>query len=180
MKLRSPKDRRIAVLEDIEPFYLDLLRRIPEAADPGDNTLARERLFSGPMQVDSAGFNQDWRELVEPELRDLFRSAREIVAADLGGLPALDPKIDPACGRLDSPAFAPTKHKLEIPRDHAEAWLGVLNQARLVIAAKRRFGDNEMDEELAFPPASEREMDLFSIHFYDFVQQLLMRELGYS
>jgi hypothetical protein len=179
MNLRRPKDRRIAVLEDLEPFYLDLLRRIPEGAEPGDNVPARERLFSGPMRVDSAGFNQDWREFVEPELREMFRSAQEIVAGDLRALPPLDPRIDPACGRLDSPAFLPTKHKLEIPRDHAEAWLGVLNQARLVIAAKRNFGEREMDEDLAFPPATERDLDLFRVHFYDFVQQLLLRELGY-
>jgi hypothetical protein len=179
MKLRSPKDRRIAILEDLEPFYVELLRRIPEGADPGENVPAAQRLFSGPMQVDSAGFNQDWRELVEPELREMFHSAQEIVASDLRGLPPVDPKVDPVCGRLDSAAFIATRHKLEIPRDHAEAWLGVLNQARLVIAAKRNFGDREMDEDLRFPPASERDLDLFRIHFYDFVQQMLMRELGY-
>jgi hypothetical protein len=179
MRLRSPKDRRIAVLEDLEPFYLELLRRIPQAAEPGDNAPARERLFTEPMKVDSAGFNQDWREFVEPELRGMFRTAQEIVAGDLRDLPPPDPPIDPARARLDSAAFIPTQHRLEIPRDHAEAWLGVLNQARLVIAAKRNFGDHDMDEDLSFPPASERDLDLFLVHFYDFVQQLLMRELGY-
>ena len=131
------------------------------------------------MRVDSQGFNQDWRELVEPELRDMFRSAQEIVAGDLRALPPADPKIDPACGQLASAVFLPAKHKLEIPRNHAEAWLGVLNQARLVIAAKRNFGDDAMDEDLSFPPASERELDLFCIHFYDFVQQMIMREQGF-
>ena len=179
MKLRGPKDKRIAVLEEIEPFYIELLRGLPSCANPGDNSSARERLFSGPMKVDSAGFHQDWRELVEPELREMFLSAQEIVTDDLSALPPADPKVDPACCKLDSPAFFPTKHKLEIPRDHAEAWMGVLNQARLVIAARRNFGEQEMDEELAFPPASERDLDLFRVHFFDFVQQMLLRELGF-
>lgn len=179
MKLSSPHDRRIAVLEEIEPFYLELFRRLPGSADPGDHPAARERLFSSPMTVDSAGFEADWRELVEPELREMFRSAREIVEDDLRALPPADPAVDPMSGDLDSIAFLPTKHRLEIPRDHAEAWLGVLNQARLVIASRRNFGEREMDEELVFPPASERDLDLFRIHFYDFVQQMLLRELGY-
>ncbi len=131
------------------------------------------------MAADDAGFVQDWRDYVQPELREMFRSAREVVLEDLQELPAADPKIDARFGPLDSPAFYPTKHRLEIPREHADAWLGVLNQARLVIAARRKFGEREMDEDLAFPPLSERDLDLFRIHFYDFVQQMLLRELGY-
>ncbi len=180
MNVRRPKDSRIIVFEELEPFYLELLRRLPEAAEPGDNVSARERLFSAPLTVDNAGFNQDWRDLVEPELQELFRSAHDTVLADLRELPPAGLEVDPACGRLNSAAFLPTKHKLEIPRNHAEAWLGVLNQARLVIAAKRCFGDREMDEDLSFPPASERDLDLFRVHFYDFVQQMLMREMGYE
>ena len=53
-------------------------------------------------------------------------------------------------------------------RRHAEAWLSVLNQARLVIAARRGFGEREMDEDLPFPPFTERDLDLFRIHFFDF------------
>jgi hypothetical protein len=178
MILRSPKDHRIAVFEDLEPFFIELLRSIPEAADPGDSIRARDRLFSKPLAKDDAGFNEDWREYVEPELRDMFRSAQEIVTRDLRALPPADPRINPAAGKLDSAAFSATEHKLEIPRDHADAWLGVLNQARLVIAAKRNFGDLEMDEDASFPPASERELDLYRVHFYGDLQHVLLREMG--
>jgi hypothetical protein len=178
MILRSPKDHRLAVFEDLEPFFIELLRGIPEAAEPGDSIRARDRLFSKPLETDSAGFNEDWREFVEPELREMFRSAQEVVTGDLRGLPPADPRIDPASGKLDSAAFSATQHKLEIPRDHADAWLGVLNQARLVIAAKRNFGDAEMDEDASFPPASERELDLYRVHFYGDLQHVLLREMG--
>jgi hypothetical protein len=177
MKLRRPQDQGIAViLDEIEPFFLELLKRIPAAADPGANEEALARLFSPATAEPDAEFNQDWQDYVEPELRELFRSAQEIVAGDLGALPA------PGSAPLDADpaAFEPTTHTLEIPRPHIEAWLGVLNQARLVIAAKRNFGEREMDEELVFPPASERDLDLFRIHFYDFIQQILLRELGYE
>ena len=124
----------------------------------------------GPAE-DGDGFNEDWRQYVEPELRDLFRSAREIVSDDLRKLPAPE---EEAASRsvsdavMDPAAFAPTPHILEIPPRHLEAWLSVLNQARLVIAARRGFGEREMDEDLPFPPLSERDLDLFRVHFYDF------------
>jgi hypothetical protein len=176
MKLRRPKDQGIAViLDEIEPFFLELLKRIPASADPGANEEALARLFSPPTSEPDAEFNQDWQDYVEPELRDLFRSAQQIVAGDLGNLPAGDSTLD-----ADPAAFEPSTHTLEIPRPHIDAWLGVLNQARLVIAAKRNFGEREMEEELVFPPASERDLDLFRIHFYDFIQQILLRELGYE
>ena len=56
----------------------------------------------------------------------------------------------------------------------------MLNQARLVIAARRGFGEKEMDEDLPFPPFGERDLDLFRIHFYDFLQQVILREMGFE
>ena len=35
-----------------------------------------------------------------------------------------------------------------------------------------------MDEDLPFPPFGERDLDLFRVHFYDFLQQVILRELG--
>ena len=81
---------------------------------------------------------------------------------------------------FDPALFVPTEHILEVPRKHIDAWLTVLNQARLVIAAKRGFGEREMDEDMSFPPLTQRDLSLFQIHFYDFVQQVLLRELGFD
>ncbi len=185
MKVRRHQqgEPETVVFEEIEPFFLDLLRRLPASADPADSSTARERLFGAPMgkAEDGVDFNEDWRQYVEPELRDLFRSAREIVADDLGKLPPADGTAVPgAAGTLDPAAFDPTEQILEIPPNHMEAWLSVLNQARLVIAARRGFGEREMDEDLPFPPFSERDLDLFRIHFYDFLQQVILREMGYD
>ena len=127
---------------------------------------------------DGDEFNEDWEQYVEPEIRDLFRTARETVEVDLASL--ADGIDEPPVKSLDPEAFEPTSLTLEIPFKHAEAWLSVLNQARLVIAARRGFGERDMDEDLAFPPISEREMDLFRVHFYDFIQQVLLGELGFE
>ena len=180
MKVRREKSNRPQiVLEEIEPFFLDLLRGLPACADPGDSAAARARLFSAPMSAGGDGdeFNEDWERYVEPEIAELFRSTQEIVAGDLAKLP---PAPAAPAGAFDPAAFAPTKQTLEIPRRHAEAWLSVLNQARLIIAARRGFGEREMEENLPLPPFSERDLDLFRVHFFEFIQQILLSELGYD
>lgn len=181
MKLRRQSgNKNPIVFEEIEPFFLDLLCRLPGLADPGENPAAKARLFSAPMArgMDGDEFNEDWERYVEPEIRSLFRTAQQTVELDLSSLP--DPTGEDPVEGSNPTAFLPTAHRLEIPLKHAEAWLSVLNQARLVIAARRGFGERDMDEDMSFPPLTDRDTDLFRIHFYDFVQQVILRELGYD
>ena len=181
MKLRRKEDGSgTLILDRIEPFFVDQLRRLPGLADPSDDPAARSRLFSAPMArgADGDEFNEDWERYVEPEIRSLFRSAQQAVEEDLAPLPA--PVGQEPIGVFDPAAFAPTSLKLEIPVKHLEAWLSVLNQARLVIAAKRGFGERDMNSDLPFPPFSERDLDLFRVNFYDGIQQIILSELGFE
>ena len=169
---RKGKRSPAVVFEEIEPFFIDILRGLPTDADPGDHPAARARLFSA--------------RLVVPEIRDLFLSAREIVTGDLAALPAsgLPPSSTDAAGygELFNPvAFIPSEHSLTIPADHLEAWLRVLNQARLVLGARRGFDEAAMNKERPFPPfVAPHERDMFKINFFDDIQQLLMQEMGYN
>lgn len=183
MKLRRDAGQSAAIVfEDIEPFFLDLLHRIPASADPGDNAAAAERLFADPVAAedDEDDFNEDWQTYVEPEIRDLFRSASEIVSGDLQTLPSTDSSRTLDEFVFDPALFVSTDQTFELPRQHIDAWMTTLNQARLVIAAKQGFGEREMDEDMQFPPLSGRDLCLFQIHFYDFLQQVLLRELGFD
>ena len=185
---RKSKRSSAVVFEEIEPFFIDILRGLPSDADPGDHPGARARLFSAPMSDADDGdeFVDDWQRLVVPEIRDLFLSAREIVAGDLAALPAsgLPPSSTEAAGygELFNPvAFTPTEHRLTIPGDHLEAWLRVLNQARLVLGARRGFDEAAMNRERPFPPfKAPHERDMFKVNFYDDIQQLLMQEMGFG
>ena len=185
---RHDKKPSAVVFEGIEPFFLDVLRQLPSDADPGNHAAARARLFSEPMSSAEDGdeFLDDWKEFVQPEIRDLFLSARESVVEDLATLPASGlPPSSPAeqgYGELFDPvAFVPTEHSLTIPSNHMEAWLRVLNQARLVIAARCGFDEKTMDRERPFPPFTEpHEREMFKLNFYDDIQQLLMQEMGYG
>ncbi len=181
MRVRRAKDDQPQiVLEEIEPFFLELLRSLPESSDPGDNAAARARLFSAPMSPGSDGdeFNDDWKSYVEPELRALFQSEREIVLGDLAQLPP--PTAYPPVESFEPVPFAPSRNVLEIPIRHAEAWLSVLNQARLGIAARHGFGEREIEEGWPLPPFTPRDLDLFRLHFFDEIQQILLSELGYG
>ena len=121
-------------------------------------------------------FNDDWKNYVEPELQELFQSAREIVARDLAQLPPAT--AHPPVGSFESAAFAPSRDALEIPLRHAEAWLSVLNQARLGIAARHGFGEREIEAGWPLPPFTERDLDLFRLHFFEEMQQILLSSAG--
>jgi len=96
-------------------------------------------------------------------LRRLFQTATETVAADLEQL------------RGNEKAFA--NRTLRIPSKHAEAWLSALNQARLVIAAKYDFTDGELCDHYRSPIGSRRDLSLFQVNFYGFLQEFILREL---
>jgi len=67
---------------------------------------------------------------------------------------------------------------LRIPSKHADAWLNALNQAGLVIAAKYRFTDGELSAQFRSPIGSRRDLSLFQVNFYGFLQEFILRELG--
>src|ERR1700710_1462080 len=112
-------------ISELDPFLAELLRQIPESTKPEGTEAAESRLFSLPAAINETELCAEWKLYVEPELRRLFRSATETVAADLETLNG------------NTKSFA--NCTLRIPTSNAEAWLSALNQARLVIASKYAF-----------------------------------------
>ena len=66
---------------------------------------------------------------------------------------------------------------LRIPAKHSDAWLSALNQARIVIAAKNKFTENELNDHCHSPIGSRRDLSLFQVNFYGFLQEFILREL---
>jgi hypothetical protein len=60
---------------------------------------------------------------------------------------------------------------------HADAWLNALNQARLAIAAIYQFSDNELCDHYRSPLGSRRDLSLFQVNFYGFLQEFILREI---
>ena len=150
-------------ISELDPFLAELLRQIPASANPEGVEAAEQRLFSSPTNGKETEICAEWKLYVEPELRRLFQTATETVSADLEQLNGNEKKLG--------------NRTLCIPSKHADAWLNALNQARLVIAAKYNFTDGELGEHFRSPIGSRRDLSLFQVNFYGFLQEFILREL---
>ena len=161
MEFRRDKD--CLEISELDPFLAELLRQIPESTNTEGVESAQQRVFSSPAPASEREICAEWKLYVEPELRRLFRSATETVAADLQQLNG------------SSKPFA--NCTLRIPIENADAWLNALNQARLVIAAKYNFTDGELCDHYRSPIGSRRDLGLFQVNFYGFLQEFILQEM---
>ncbi len=127
-------------------------------------TRRRKRVSSVSRQISSEKeLCKEWTQLVHPELRRLFETATDTVANDLKPLNG------------NSKPFA--NCTLRIPTRNAEAWLSALNQARLVVAAKYGFSEGELSDHYRSPIGSRRDLGLFQVNFYGFLQEFILHEM---
>ncbi len=154
-------DAKTVALEEIDGLIGELLRRIPASADPTGSDEATARLFPTLTEGREPGADADWREFVEPGLRELFMDAVSVVREDLKNFPA---KAKGASGTL------------RVPVKHLEAWIHALNQARLALAARHDFAEGELEREIP-TEGNERAFALFQIHFYGLLQEFFLRQL---
>lgn len=154
-------------IAQLDPFLAELLRQIPESASPEGNDAAAERIFSPPMNAPEEKLCAEWKNYVEPELRRLFDGATATVADDLLQLNGARHKL--------------SNCTLSIPVAHADDWLNALNRARLVLACKNDFTEEELGDHFRSPIGSRRDLSLFQVNFYGFLQECILRQvLGYG
>jgi len=124
--------RKVSELEHL------MLSRIVGAADPVDCGEAERRLYPSPIipgaplapdEVVSA--DADWEEYIEPDLREAFRGALEVVGSDIAKATSSNTKE----GNLF--------YEINVPKTHADDWCSALNQARLVIHYRHDLPDED-------------------------------------
>ena len=142
------------VFDEMDPFIVELIRDVPGIA-VADDEPAHNRIFSAPTGGSDAEADADWREYIEPGLRELFKSHTDIVAADI------------ATARQKEDAST-----LTIPAAHARAWIHTLNQARLALGA--RHGVTEEDTAGRRQHSGEKAFALMQIDFYAMLLSLLL------
>ena len=148
----------------LDLFFVELLRQIPVSADPGDSDAARDRIYPRVLDDPDAGpANDDWRAYVHPDLKDLFSAASDVVRDDLEVFEQLDEK-------QKTWAF-------EIPEPHFDQWLNALNQARLALSARFDFEEKEMSQNGPNTIETARDLSLFQVHFYGFLQECLLQDI---
>jgi uncharacterized protein DUF2017 len=161
MEIRRRKNQ--IEISELDPFLAELLRQIPASTNPDGAPAAEQRLFSSPANGQETELCAEWKMYVEPELRRLFQTATQTVAGDLEQLNGNEKSL--------------ANRTLRIPVKHADAWLNALNQARLVIAAKNNFSETELNDHLHSPIGSRRDLSLFQVNFYGFLQEFILREM---
>jgi hypothetical protein len=146
----------------IHPLVADLIRVIPDSLNRNRLSAAAEaRLFPEPTHDPAiSGMRADWNAFVTPDLQSHFQSARDIVSADL--------RRFTSGGEMG---------ELQIPLKHADAWLNVLNQIRLSLAAEINFDEAALESGETPDLLSERGMIVFRINLYAFMQQCLVDAL---
>ncbi len=150
-------------MRELDPFLAELLRQIPESVETKNSSAAEQRLFSPPAVPEENEICAEWKLYVEPELRRLFQTATETVREDLAQL------------LCTAKPFA--NCSLRIPLAHADAWLSGLNQARLAITASNGFTQDELSDQYRSPLGSRRDLSLFQVNFYGFLQEIILREI---
>jgi hypothetical protein len=146
----------------MHPLLAELVRSLPAVIEPDTlSDAAEQRFYPAPTTAgDLDDLRADWKAFVEPGLHEQFRSARDIVATDLK---SLTEKKD--------------LFELTIPVKHADAWLNVLNQARLALAADLGFDEKLLGAQEPPDLASDRGLTAFRINLYAFMQQCLIDQM---
>ena len=144
------------VFTDLDDFWSELLRRLPESAAPEDEP-ARKRLFGSPTAGKDREADEEWAEVVEPELREAFQSHVDVVAADLRTMIEAD-----------------EGSTLRIPADHLRAWVHTLNQARLAIGARNGITEDDMEGRRAFE-TQEKGFAMLQIEVYGLLLGMMLR-----
>ena len=154
-------DRETMELGEMDSLCCELVRQIVPSANADDDPAVQRRIYSSPSEGREPDFEQDWKNYVEPDLRNLFRNAQEIVEGDLKD-------------------FVPAENlgfsALRIPVKNLEAWIHTLNQARLAISARHDFTERDMEAPVSLG-GSARTQARFQIHFYGFLQECFLQQL---
>lgn len=121
-----------------------------------------ESFLATPLAEDAL-FSQDWKEYVQPGLLTLLKSCHAHVLADLENM-----KREQLKNSSESLA------SLLIPVAHREAWLRILNVARLSLAARHRLKEEEISGEVAPDLNTERGKILLQLQLFSMMQQVLV------
>lgn len=141
--------------EEMDSLVTELLGHVPACAMLQDDA-AEERIFTSPTRGADAEEDQDWRENVVPELRELFQSHVDIVRGDLAAM------------KKEGGPLA-----LDIPAANGRAWIHTLNQARLALAAKHRITEEEIEARRKVRGV-DKSYALLQIDFYGMLLGLIL------
>jgi hypothetical protein len=178
MRLSLQKNTGHWRLAEMQEIHLDFLRMAADDASMGDCPGGRERLFPPPLtgkdELLDEEFNDDWKDLIAPELEVQFAGAVGTLLSDLDSLQRVK-KTGSAAVKL---------YRLDVPLAHGQAWFSALNQARILLDLKYKLHDPKdapeepaLREESGETDAAARLLVLMRYEFYAWIQEWLVRNV---
>lgn len=178
MRLSLAKNTSHWRLGEMQEIHLDFLRLAADDASMTDCPGGRERLFPSPLagkeELLDEEFNDDWKDLIAPELEMQFAGDVGTVLSDLDSIQPMK-----KTGDLEVKFY-----RLDVPLSHGQAWFSTLNQARLLLDLKHKLHDaKDAPEEFLVQEQSgaevnpERLLVLMRYEFYAWVQEWLVRNV---
>ncbi len=178
MRLSLPKNTSHWRLGEMQEIHLDFLRLAADDASMSDCPGGRERLFPQPLtgkeELLDEEFNEDWKELITPELEMQFAGHVGVLLSDLDSV-----QLMKKTGDIEVKFY-----RLDVPRSHGQAWFSTLNQARLLLDLKHKLHDpkdapeeSNVQEQAGGGDDPERLMVLMRYEFYAWIQEWLVRNV---
>jgi hypothetical protein len=149
------------VFGDLDEFFGALLRRLPDCAAAEDEATKR-RLYGGVTGGKDPDADEEWKEMVAPELQDLFRSHIDIVTRDLENIEERDEELT-----------------LRVPSEHIHAWIHTLNQARLALGAKWDVTEDDMSGRGINDADPEKAFALLQIEIYGLILNFFIQQVDF-
>jgi len=142
------------LLGGLDEFLVSLIRDLPQVGSPEPDS--EPRLFPSLTEGRQPEADADWAEFVRPELEAHFQVNRDRVFED--------------CSKIRQEGQR--SFKLEISQKSAPAWIHAINQARLSLAAKYHFSEEQL-EHGNVGEGPER-LAMFQMQFYGMLQEWLL------
>tara|TARA_R110000850_G_scaffold9033_22_gene33379 strand:- start:2138 stop:2707 length:570 start_codon:yes stop_codon:yes gene_type:complete len=119
------------------------------AAGESFSESTRARLFPSPfapdalLEEDTLTNIEDWQQYVQPDLKDTFVSARDLVSQDLEAVETIDANDFLEPEQIKMAGGVAELRRLRVPLDHADSWYSVLNQARLLMNEEYELAESD-------------------------------------
>jgi hypothetical protein len=135
-----------------------MLREMPEILELRDRPDVSARLFPSPTKTDEK-INNEWQQMVSPELRHLFVSATETVTRDLTA--------------MTGDGGDPEVYEVTFAVEHLNAWMSALNQTRLILAEVHHIDEQDM-EQREFDPLNQKHLAALRIQLLGYLLHLFV------
>jgi len=142
------------LLTGLDEFLTTLIRDLPRMGLP--EPCSESRLFPNLTGGRQPEADAEWAEFVRPELEAQFEWNRDRVEEDCEKI------------RLEGSGV----FQLAIPKENALAWVHSLNQARISLAAKFCFTEEQMEE--GFADGGPERVAMFQMQFYGMLQEWVL------